>query len=59
MPPVVIERNENEQCMVEGSINSCRISIKVRAEVCRLTHQVDPVVESTPGFQIQPLNPIK
>lgn len=30
LPPVTIERNENERCLVESSINSARISVKVK-----------------------------
>ena len=30
LPPVLVERNENERCLVEASINSARISVKVK-----------------------------
>mmetsp|Transcript_32796 Transcript_32796/g.52557 ORF Transcript_32796/g.52557 Transcript_32796/m.52557 type:complete len:170 (+) Transcript_32796:119-628(+) len=30
LPPVVITRNHNERCLVESSINSARVSIKVK-----------------------------
>ncbi|KAJ3305808.1 Actin- protein 2/3 complex subunit 4 [Kappamyces sp. JEL0829] len=30
LTPVVISRNENEQVLIEGSINSLRISIKIK-----------------------------
>eukprot|EP00927_Polykrikos_kofoidii_P028527 TRINITY_DN24897_c0_g1_i1.p1 TRINITY_DN24897_c0_g1~~TRINITY_DN24897_c0_g1_i1.p1 ORF type:complete len:172 (-),score=34.20 TRINITY_DN24897_c0_g1_i1:72-587(-) len=29
-PPLHIARDENERCLIEPSINSCRVSIKVR-----------------------------
>lgn len=30
MQPVVIARNEGERCLIEGSINSIRLSIKIK-----------------------------
>jgi actin related protein 2/3 complex subunit 4 len=30
LTPVIISRNENEQVLIEGSINSLRISIKIK-----------------------------
>ena len=30
MNPVIISRNKNEQCLIEGSINSIRVSIKIK-----------------------------
>jgi len=30
LTPLVIARNENEQCLIEGSINSIRVSIRIK-----------------------------
>jgi actin related protein 2/3 complex subunit 4 len=30
LTPVIISRNENEQVLIEGSVNSLRISIKIK-----------------------------
>jgi len=30
LQPMIVARNENEKCMIEGSVNSIRISIKIK-----------------------------
>eukprot|EP01029_Cantina_marsupialis_P013446 TRINITY_DN2975_c0_g1_i1.p1 TRINITY_DN2975_c0_g1~~TRINITY_DN2975_c0_g1_i1.p1 ORF type:complete len:185 (-),score=28.59 TRINITY_DN2975_c0_g1_i1:327-881(-) len=41
MQPFRIIRNENQQCLVEASVNSCRVTIKIKQQ-----EQVDKVIAS-------------